>query len=47
MQELVIMLMNKYIDKLKEIDLIYTMADIESIKYKGTSYPDTLLLNEI
>lgn len=42
----IIFLMNQYINKLKEIDLIYTMADIESIKYNQTSYPDTLLNNE-
>lgn len=40
-------LMRKYIDNLKEVDLLYTRADIESRKYDYTSYPDTLLKSEI
>ena len=43
----ILLLMNKYIKNLKEIDLIYTMADIEAIKYDNTSYPDTLYTNEM
>ena len=40
-------IMNKNIKNLKQINLIYTRADIESLKYGSTSYPDTLLYNEI
>ena len=38
----ILYLMNKYINSLKNINLIYTISDIESIKYGNTSYPDTL-----
>lgn len=40
-------IMNKNIKNLKQINLIYTRADIESLKNGSTSYPDTLLYNEI
>lgn len=43
----IILLLNKYIDNLKMIDLIYARADIESLKYGYTSYPDTLFMNKI
>ena len=40
-------LMKEYIDNLKRIDLIYTLADIESIKFGNTSYPDNLYANDV
>ena len=42
----IINLLNKYIDNQKLIDLIYTRADIEGIKYGNTNYPDTLIIDE-
>lgn len=36
-----------YIKNLKEINLIYTCADNESLIYGSTSYPDTLIYDEI
>jgi len=47
LDEDIILLLNKYISILNEIDLIYTNADIEFLKYGTTEYPDSLLENEI
>ena len=33
--------MRSCIEKLKEVDSIYTLADIEEYKYNTTKYPDT------
>ena len=43
----IIFLMNKNIENLKLIDKIYTLADIESIRYGNTSYPDNLYINKL
>ena len=42
----IIILLENYIELLKTINTLYSRADIESIKYGGTSYPDTLFRNE-
>lgn len=42
----IIHLLENYIECLKTINTLYSRADIESIKYGGTSYPDTLFRNE-
>ena len=42
----IISLLEIYIEYLKTINTLYSRADIESIKYGGTSYPDTLFRNE-
>lgn len=43
----IIFLLNKYIYNLKEINNIYKRADIESLKYNDTNYPDTIYNNYI
>ena len=42
----IISLLENYIENLKTINTLYSRADIESSKYGGTSYPDTLFRNE-
>lgn len=42
----IIVLLENYIESLKTINTLYSRADIESLKYEGTSYPDTLFRNE-
>ena len=42
----IIVLLENYIESLKTINTLYSRADIESSKYGGTSYPDTLFRNE-
>lgn len=42
----IIALLENYIENLKTINTLYSRADIESVKYGGTSYPDTLFRNE-
>ena len=39
-------LLENYIQNLKNINILYTRADIESLKYGVTSYPDSLFRNE-
>ena len=39
-------LIENYIENLKTINTLYSRADIESLKYGGTCYPDTLFRNE-
>lgn len=39
--------MNKHMNNLKNIHLIYKTSDIEAIKYGSTSYPDTLFKDEL
>ena len=46
-EENIIKLMNIYIKNLKEINLIYTRADIEELNYNKTKYPDKLFSNDI
>lgn len=40
-------LMQKFVNRLKDIDLIYSRADIEYYKYDETFYPNSLLNDEI
>jgi len=42
----IISLLENNIENLKTINTLYSRADIESSKYGGTSYPDTLFRNE-
>ena len=42
----IIVLLENYIESLKNISTLYSRADIESLKYGGTYYPDTLFINE-
>ena len=42
----ILSILENYIEILKTINTLYSRADIESLKYGGTSYQDTLFRNE-
>lgn len=43
----IIFFMNNFIENLKRVNMIYTNADIELLKYGRTTYPNDLLIDEM